>query len=616
MDDETAEIELLEQNLNKTRQISQRMTSILTSFDTRLVKLEKSILPLYNSTQILNRRANNIEKTLLKIDEVASSQEGIAAEEALILRGPQPGQLNVYKDALERLNATIAFKADDQDSRDTASLVETGAKKLTQLYTKLVAEGSSGSPPTSGAEFTLAAFPSSLLSSLDPLVAFLRTLPLPQTHPSHRAAPAILATLKEAQRGYADMRGNWNRKGLELFGKRVVDRAETVDGVQAGREFGRWVENILDAAEMEYNLLNDLAPLSNPSLLASTYGTLLTPLMALFSDTLSSLISLIKRSLHKYTFLALSTYSSLSTLSPRWDKLMARRGGSDARRETNELKEGLHSIRAVCLRSFPEFLADIKMGAFGKGGELSTGLADFTLTTVQYLERIPDVQEAAGSALLTLGDGNWKMGEGVQVGKGPGAGDVDESIVVEHFLFDVINTVVGSLTTLSRTQKRPAFGSMFLLNNMSYLRMHILLKPRNPNLPLLLSRQTKDYLNSNFRTAKAAYFDSNFSPLMQALADDPKEKTSGSAGKAATKEKFTRFFDLLEEVAERHRLAKVLEDDEEGRDTIVEEVVKLVVPSLQKFTQKNREKEFSKNPQKYIKLSADEVEKQIRSFYR
>jgi exocyst complex protein 7 len=32
-------------------------------------------------------------------------------------------------------------------------------------------------------------------------------------------------------------------------------------------------------------------------------------------------------------------------------------------------------------------------------------------------------------------------------------------------------------------------------------------------------------------------------------------------------------------------MVKVLEEDEEGRDTVVDEVVRLVVPSLQKFTQ-------------------------------
>lgn len=77
--------------------------AILSSFDTRIAKLEKSITPLYNSTQVLTRRAKSaclsgfvdvelttvvdIDSALMKIDEVASNQEGIAAEEALILRG-------------------------------------------------------------------------------------------------------------------------------------------------------------------------------------------------------------------------------------------------------------------------------------------------------------------------------------------------------------------------------------------------------------------------------------------------------------------------------------------------------------------------------------------------
>ena len=130
-----------------------------------------------------------------------------------------------------------------------ARLVETGSKKLAQLYTKMVAEGSSGVPP-SGPEFVLSPFPASLKPPLLPLVSFLRTLPLPPTHPSHPAASAIQATLKEAQKGYAEMRGAWGRKCLEQYGKRVVDRAETIDSVAAGEEFGVWVENLLSVAEV------------------------------------------------------------------------------------------------------------------------------------------------------------------------------------------------------------------------------------------------------------------------------------------------------------------------------------------------------------------------------
>jgi hypothetical protein len=86
----------------------------------------------------------DIESALQKIDEVASNQEGIAAEEALILRGyvfshvqrphelskviifkspsPQPDQLDAYTDALERLNANIAFGSAEESQRDTVRI--------------------------------------------------------------------------------------------------------------------------------------------------------------------------------------------------------------------------------------------------------------------------------------------------------------------------------------------------------------------------------------------------------------------------------------------------------------------------------------------------------------
>ncbi|GBE89256.1 hypothetical protein SCP_1502640 [Sparassis crispa] len=603
MDDESAEIELLEQNLNKTRQISQRMTTILTSFDTRLVKLEKSILPLYNSTQLLTRRAKNIESALMKIDEIASYQEGIAAEEALVLRGPQPGQLQEYIETMQRMSATLAFGSFEGASRDTARLIETGAKKLIQLYTTLVAEGSSGLP-LSGVEFAYAPFPPDLLETLEPLVTFLRTLPLPATHPSHPAAPGILASLKEAQKGYGDMRGAWGRKCLELYGKRVLDRAATIDGTAAGRELGKFVDHVLDVAEDEYNLLTELAPLPAQSLVTSTYTSLITPLTTLFTSTLSSLNSIIKRSLHKHTILALSAYSSLTASQTRWDEVMCRR----ASRKENELKDGVNTIRSACQRSFPEFIADIKAAALSNRGEVSTGVIDITSRTVEYMERLPELRNEAASVLLSLGDGNWKMGEGAQVVRASRTAEIDEKTILEHFTYDVVSTVIQTLLALSRANKRPAFGSIFLINNISYLRTHLILE-RRADILSLLSKPTQDILNSNFRTAKAGYFDSNFSPLLQTLADD-RDKS-----KSATKEKFTRFFDLLDEVLERHQLARVLHWDDEGRDTICDEAIKLVVPSLQRFIQKNIGKEFSKNPQKYIKMSPEEVESLIKTFY-
>jgi exocyst complex protein 7 len=168
------------------------------------------------------------------------------------------------------------------------------------------------------------------------------------------------------------------------------------------------------------------------------------------------------------------------------------------------------------------------------------------------------------------------------------------SFTILYIPDDVISTILSSLTTLSKANKRPAFGSIFLFNNVGFLLQRLVVAPQTLELPSMLSQATVDLLNSNFRIAKAGYFDSNFSPLLQALTEDPKE-TRGviGTGKSSTKEKLTKFFDLLEEVSERHKMARVLEDGEYGREQIADEVVKLVVLSLQGFMQKHRDKSES-----------------------
>lgn len=52
------------------------------------------------------------------------------------------------------------------------------------------------------------------------------------------------------------MRGAWGKKCLEVYGKRVVERAGTVDGVVTGREFATFLDNIMnvaDVSDMEFS---------------------------------------------------------------------------------------------------------------------------------------------------------------------------------------------------------------------------------------------------------------------------------------------------------------------------------------------------------------------------
>ena len=83
----------------------------------------------------------DIDKTLARIEDLSNNQQDIAADESLILRGsvhsltmlfvpwpwfsPQPGQIGIYKDALERLNSSIAFNASDTDLVQIVSVSQT-----------------------------------------------------------------------------------------------------------------------------------------------------------------------------------------------------------------------------------------------------------------------------------------------------------------------------------------------------------------------------------------------------------------------------------------------------------------------------------------------------------
>ena len=371
---------------------------------------------------------------------------------------PRPNEVDSYIATVERLNASIAFSTGDlRATKETARLVEAGIKKMTQLYTKLIAEGSSGAPP-SGNTIKILPLSQGIIRTLSPIIDALRKMPQPATHPSHPAAKSIYQLLKEAQKGYGEvgsngltkcsshayrqMRGAWGKRCLEAMGgRRIIDRVDTLDGVAAGREIGLWVNGIITVADVsihlisilhddivqsEYDNLLTVALITSSGAIQSTYATLLAPVNSLFTTTLTLLINMIKANLNKHVFFALAAYQELSNAQATWDDVQGRTGKTE-----NELKESLTALRGVCLRSFPEFLLDVRSAGTKTNVELGIGIHETTNLVVNYLQQIPQVMDAVGTALVTLGDGMWKMGEGKVSGK---SDQDDERLVIEHFV--------------------------------------------------------------------------------------------------------------------------------------------------------------------------------------
>jgi exocyst complex protein 7 len=68
------------------------------------------------------------------------------------------------------------------------------------------------------------------------------------------------------------MRGGWARKGLEVYGRRCLDRAETVEGVVGGREVGGFVEGVLGVAEVGWAFTSLFTIITNTHQMTRTNG--------------------------------------------------------------------------------------------------------------------------------------------------------------------------------------------------------------------------------------------------------------------------------------------------------------------------------------------------------
>uniref|UniRef100_A0A8C5HQM2 Exocyst complex component 7 n=1 Tax=Gouania willdenowi TaxID=441366 RepID=A0A8C5HQM2_GOUWI len=65
-------LSFVRENLEKSDQLTKGMVSILSSFESRLMQLENSIIPVHKQTENLQRLQENVDKTLLCMDHVIS----------------------------------------------------------------------------------------------------------------------------------------------------------------------------------------------------------------------------------------------------------------------------------------------------------------------------------------------------------------------------------------------------------------------------------------------------------------------------------------------------------------------------------------------------------------
>ncbi|XP_029456312.1 exocyst complex component 7 isoform X1 [Rhinatrema bivittatum] len=147
-DEET--LSFIKDSLEKSDQLTKNMVSILSSFESRLMKLENSIIPVHKQTENLQRLQENVEKTLSCLDHVISYYHVAKDTEKIIREGPT-GRLEEYLCCIAKIQKAVEYFQDNNpDSPElnrVKSLFERGKESLENEFRNLMTRHSKPVPP-------------------------------------------------------------------------------------------------------------------------------------------------------------------------------------------------------------------------------------------------------------------------------------------------------------------------------------------------------------------------------------------------------------------------------------------------------------------------------------
>ncbi|XP_059678800.1 exocyst complex component 7-like [Gavia stellata] len=126
-------LSFIKESLEKSDQLTKNIVSILSSFESRLMKLENSIIPVHKQAENLQRLQENVEKTLSCLDHVISYSHVAKDTEKIIKEGPT-GRLEEYLNCMDKIQKAVEYFQDNNpDSPELnrmKSLFERGKLQL------------------------------------------------------------------------------------------------------------------------------------------------------------------------------------------------------------------------------------------------------------------------------------------------------------------------------------------------------------------------------------------------------------------------------------------------------------------------------------------------------
>ncbi|KAM6951660.1 exocyst complex component 7 isoform 7-T7 [Aplochiton taeniatus] len=143
-------LSFIRENLEKSDQLTKGMVSILSSFESRLMQLENSIIPVHKQTENLQRLQENVDKTLSCMDHVISYYHVAKDTDKIIKEGPT-GRLDEYLACIAKIQKAVEYFQDNNPDSPELNTVkarfERGKELLEGEFRSLLNRYSKPVPP-------------------------------------------------------------------------------------------------------------------------------------------------------------------------------------------------------------------------------------------------------------------------------------------------------------------------------------------------------------------------------------------------------------------------------------------------------------------------------------
>ncbi|XP_050174987.1 exocyst complex component 7 isoform X1 [Myiozetetes cayanensis] len=669
-------LSFIKESLEKSDQLTKNMVSILSSFESRLMKLENSIIPVHKQTENLQRLQENVEKTLSCLDHVISYYHVAKDTEKIIKEGPT-GRLEEYLNCMDKIQKAVEYFQDNNpDSPElnrVKSLFERGKESLESEFRSLMTRHTKPVPPIlildliSGddemetqEEMSLEHLPESVLHDIIRISGWLvengrnqdfmtvyfqiRSVQLDRSIKGLKDhfrknssssgvpySPAIQNKRKDTPTKKPIKRPGTIRKAqnlLKQYSQHGLDGKKGASNLipMEGRDdvfdieidaYIHCVSAFVKLAQSEYQLLTEIVPEHHQK---KTFDSLIQESLDNLIMEGDNIVSAARKAIIRHDYSAVLTIfpilKHLKQMKPEFDQVLQ----GTAAGTKNKLPGLITSMETTGAKALEEFADNIKNDPDKEYNMPKDGTVhELTSNAILFLQQLLDFQETAGAMLASqvLGDTyNIPLDPRETSSSASSYSSEFSRRLLSTYICKVLGNLQLNLLSKSKVYEDPALSAIFLHNNYNYI-LKSLEKSELIQLVAVTQktaeRSYRELIEQQIQTYQRSWLKvTDYISERNLPVFQPGVKLKDKE-RQMIKERFKGFNDGLEELCKIQKAWAI--PDMEQRDKIRRAQKTIVKETYGAFLNRYGNVPFTKNPEKYIKYQVDQVGEMIEKLF-